>query len=99
MGGFVSDNYVSGLLDQLNLRFAPGDAIKEMVALQKEFNVFSEDHALWESFALLNIGRMESWRDRRGWYRYLTSLRDAPSDRKGVKAHAYPFSTGDCGLI
>ena len=84
MGDKVPDVIVAGLLDRLNLRFAPGDAIVEMIALQKAFDVFSTQHSLRESFGLLNLGPINNWRDRRGWYKYLDLLRQRPSDKKGV---------------
>ncbi len=56
------DHLISGLLDLANLRFAPSqyrgrkDGIVEMVELQKEFKVFSEEHSLAASFAVLGLG-------------------------------------------
>jgi hypothetical protein len=87
MGGLVPDIYVAGLLDQLNLRFGPKEAITEMIALQKEFDVFSEKHSLEHSFALLNLGPSDNWANRRGWYKYLNSLKDRPSDQANQNGH------------
>jgi hypothetical protein len=87
MGGFVPDINVAGLLDQLNLRFGPNEAITEMIALQREFNVFSEEHSLEHSFALLNLGPSNHWSHRRGWYKYLNSLKQHPSDRDDQNGH------------
>jgi hypothetical protein len=87
MGGFVQDHLVPGFLEDLNLRFGPGDSIKEMAKLQEEFGIFSEQHSLKESFGLLNIGPLENWAQRRGWNRYLDSLKKLPSDRSGQSAH------------
>ncbi|MBN9562239.1 MAG: hypothetical protein J0H14_16170 [Alphaproteobacteria bacterium] len=87
MGGFVEDNHVPGILWDLNQRFGPGDGINEMVALQQNFAVFSPQHSLRDSFSLLNIGPVENWRQRRGWYVYLDSLKAMPSDEPGKYAH------------
>lgn len=83
MGGLVEDSYVPGLLNNLNLRFGPGDPIKEMAALQKEFDIFSSKHDLVSSFALLNIGPSTNWSLRRGWFKFVRSLKDMPSDQRG----------------
>jgi len=87
MGRYLADIYVGGLLDQLNLRFGPNEAITEMLALQKEFDIFSDKHSLEHSFGLLNVAPVGSWANRRGWYRYLDSLRQRPSDRAGQNGH------------
>lgn len=87
MGGFVPDINVAGIFDQLNLRFGPGEAIKEMVALQREFGVFSEQHTLRQSMALLNVGPSNHWPHRSGWYKFLDGLKKYPSDRKGQSGH------------
>jgi hypothetical protein len=87
MGGLVADEYVGGLFNQLNLRFAPGAAIMEMIALQAEFRVFSPEHSLEASFALLNIGPLENWSTRRGWYKFLNGLQGKPSDQPKVSGH------------
>lgn len=87
MGAYVPDINVSGIFEQLNLRFGPGDAIKEMCALQKEFEIFSEKHSLRQSIALLNLGPGNHWPHRRGWYKLLDDLKGYPSDRKGQNAH------------
>jgi len=86
MGGFTYDFYVSGMLESVNLRFAPGDGIKEMIALQKEFDIFSEGRSVRNIFALLNIGPTENWAQRRGWYRFLSSLTELPSDKRDQNA-------------
>lgn len=88
MGGLVEDAYVAGMLGALNLRFAPGDGIKEMAALQKEFDIFSGKHSFRDVLRLLNIGPAENWSQRRGWYKYLESLDKMDSDKAGQKAGA-----------
>ncbi|MDJ0944952.1 MAG: hypothetical protein QNJ30_15905 [Kiloniellales bacterium] len=85
MGGRLPDINVGGLLEQLNLRFGPNDAIKEMLVLQKEFGIFSEEHSLKQSFALLNLAPGNNWAHRRGWYEYLVKdLKACPSDKKDM---------------
>ncbi len=87
MGGLVADINVAGLFEQLNLRFGPNEAITEMLALHKEFDLFSKKHSLRESFALLNLGPANNWSHRRGWYKYLDLLKTYPSDKDGQSAH------------
>ncbi len=87
MGGFVKDNHVPGILGDMNHRFGPDDGIKEMAGLHRTFGVFSPQHSLKDSFALLNIGPAENWTQRRGWYKYRDSLKALPSDKSGQNAH------------
>ncbi len=87
MGGFLPDHHVPRHLDRLNQRFAPGDGIKEMTALHKQFDLFSGRHSLKDAFSVLNIGSLESWPLRRGWFKYLEYLETCPSDKKGQNAH------------
>ena len=87
MGGFVPDINVAGLFEQLNLRFGPNDAITEMLNLQREFDVFSKEHSLEYSFGLLNLAPGNHWGHRRGWYKYLNSLKQLPSDKDGQNGH------------
>lgn len=83
----MPDVYVAGMLDRLNLRFGPGDAIEEMLELQREFKVFSEEHSLKDAFGLLNMAPTDNWAHRRGWYRYLDYLKGQPSDRPTENGH------------
>ena len=55
MGALVADGYVPHVQDQINSRFAAGDALREMVGFQKEFKLFSLQHSLKSAFTLLNI--------------------------------------------
>jgi len=59
MGAMVGDSATRDVIAQINARFEDGDAIQEMVALQKEFKIFSRDHSLYDSWLLLNIKRSE----------------------------------------
>lgn len=65
MGAFMKEHdiYVGSLLDQLNLRFAPPQGkdthyggLEEMVALQKEFDIFKKGRSFKTSVGVLNIG-------------------------------------------
>jgi hypothetical protein len=87
MGGFMKDSHVATVLDDMNHRFGPDDGVKEMAGLQKTFGVFSRKHSLKDSFGLLNIGPVENWPQRKGFYKYLDSLKTLPSDKDGQSAH------------
>ncbi|MGB5905219.1 MAG: hypothetical protein WBF99_20215 [Xanthobacteraceae bacterium] len=85
MGGFVADKYVPFISVQLDLRFQ-GEALTEMVALQNEFNIFSQNHSLASAAALLNLAPPEA-KDRRGWFRFLDGLKKVPSDVADMSGH------------
>jgi hypothetical protein len=78
-GSLMKDSTTLDILVQLNRRFESGDAIIEMVALQKEFNVFSSEHSLQQSFALLSLVTRD-WSERKRWKTY-------DSDKDGVNGH------------
>jgi hypothetical protein len=80
MGGLIKDSTTLDILVQLNRRF-DNDALPEMVALQKEFGVFSSKHSLQQSFALLGIVPAD-WSERTRWYKFLEHLKTYPSDIK-----------------
>jgi hypothetical protein len=74
------DHLISSLLDLANLRFAPvqsrarikpKDGIIEMVELQREFKVFSGEHSLAASFAVLGLGGFWNTTLKNKLYRYL----------------------------
>ena len=46
MGAFVADIAVPDVQTELNNRFAPGHPLEEMIAIQKEFDIFSHRHSL-----------------------------------------------------
>jgi hypothetical protein len=73
MGAFVPAGYVPHVQDQLNSRFAVGDALTEMIGFQKEFDLFSPPHTLRSAFTLLNIAPVGE-KDREGFLKYLRSL-------------------------
>jgi len=90
MGAFVADGYVANVQEQLNRRFI-GEALQEMVALQKEFKIFSlsPKHSLGNSFKLIGIAPVEE-KDRAGFFKYLEKLTktgsrvdDQPKDKNG----------------
>lgn len=82
MGFMVKHQSVPVVTNVLNERFAPGDPIEEMVALQKEFGLFSQHHSLARAASLLNIVPTDST-DRQGWFKYLDHLKKVGSDDKG----------------
>jgi hypothetical protein len=86
VGRAIQDSTTSSVLDQLNKRFAPDELI-EMVALQKEFKIFSSKHTLRHSFALLGIVPADP-AERARWYRFLEEqLGTYPSDLLDVNGH------------
>jgi hypothetical protein len=85
MGAMIKDTTTLDILVQLNRRFEP-DALDEMVALQREFQIFSAQHSLRTSFALLGIVPAD-WSERRRWYSFLEYLKNYESDRPNVNGH------------
>src|SRR5882757_7671559 len=85
MGALLKDITTVDVLVQLNKRFV-GDALPEMLALQKEFLVFSPEHSLQQSFALLGIVPSD-WPERKRWYNFLEHLKTYPSDLAEVNGH------------
>jgi hypothetical protein len=84
-GGQISDSTTSEVLVSLNKRFEP-DELREMVALQQEFKIFSSKHTLRQSFALLGIVPADRT-ERQRWYRFLDKLPTYKSDLQGVNGH------------
>jgi hypothetical protein len=85
MGNLIKDSTTLDILVQLNKRF-DSDALPEMVALHKEFKVFSSKHSLQQSFALLGIVPSD-WSERKRWYKFLEVLKTYPSDLPNVNGH------------
>jgi len=85
MGSFVSDTTTSDILVRLNRRSDP-DNLPEMIALQKEFKVFSEKHDLKQSLALLGIVPTDEL-ERKRWYFFLDKLKTYKSDLPNVSGH------------
>ena len=86
MGIAISDFSTADILFQLNTRFGPGHPIKEMVAIQKDFKVFSSKYSLKQAFRVLHIVPAD-FLERRRWLVYLELLKKYESDQKGVSAH------------
>ena len=103
MGFFLQqdDIYVGSLLDELNVRFAPGQrhpaapdmqhthfgGIEEMAALQKEFRIFKKGRPFSASLRVLNVGAFSNDVKNR-WHAYLSSLSGHPSNRRGKDGDA-----------
>jgi len=95
MGAVCRDDYlISSLLDLVNLRFAPfrphigaTGGILEMWGLQQKFNVFSREHLLKDSFAVLGLGGFWNPTLKSRWYHYLDDLKRCDSDQPGVSGH------------
>jgi hypothetical protein len=79
MGAFVAAGYVPHVQEQLNSRFAVGDALTEMIGFQYEFKLFSPPHTLRSAFTLLNIAPVGE-QDRDGFLKYLRSLMKTKAD-------------------
>jgi hypothetical protein len=87
MGGLVSDSATRDVIGQINARFEAGEPIAEMASLQREFQIFSPRHRLYDSWLLLNIKASDP-RERARWRnwteQYLPTL---ASDIEGVNGH------------
>lgn len=92
MGAFVQDQLVPVIQTELNLRFGPGDPLAEMIALQKEFGIFSSKHSLASAAALLNLAPRDE-NQRRGWFRFLKNLKKVKSNETNVNGHDRIVST------
>jgi len=87
MGNLVKQQKTPNeVLHQLNSRFAPGEPLKEMAGIQKEFQVFSQKNSLQQAYRLLNIVPSD-YDERQLYYRYLDRLKKVPSDQPGVNGH------------
>lgn len=96
MGWLIGEHdiFIPGLIDELNLRFAPAQlpkprkgeeyrlfgGVQELAALQKEFKIFKKDRPLRQSIAVLNVAaRNNEFKNR--FYTYLDSLEKVPSNQ------------------
>ena len=88
VGALMKDSTTLDILVQLNRRFEAGDAITEMIELQKEFSVFSLDpgRSLRSSFAVLGLVPGD-WSERKRWYKFLDYLKTYGSDRPDINGH------------
>ena len=66
MGAYITDTTTADVLFQLNNRFAPCGPLEEMVAIQKEFGLFSERYSLKQAFRVLHIVP-DNFTERRFW--------------------------------
>jgi hypothetical protein len=86
MGLFVQHRHVPHMLAAINFRFAHGDALNEMVAFQKHFEVFSSKHPAKRSFSLVDAAPQDE-RQRRGFFRYLDRLKHVGSNVGKLNGH------------
>src|SRR5437868_6718428 len=97
MGFLIQDDTTLDVLAKLNRRFGPG-GINEMVALQKEFGIFSGDHTLEDSFRLLGIVPCDHVeRDR--WFHFLETLKKYPSDVPSLNGYKRVIAAFEQALI
>jgi hypothetical protein len=91
------DTAIPGLLNLLNLRFAPTPepqwlgGINEMAAIQKEFQVFQVGRSFRDSAQILNLGGFWNARAKTRWYELLKGLQKLPSNVEGL--------TGDQAIV
>src|ERR1700712_494705 len=71
---------------QLNCRFAPGDALQEMVSNHLRFNIFSPSNSLDHIYPLLGIGPVDLG-ERAEFYSFLNYLKTIDSDVAGESGH------------
>jgi hypothetical protein len=86
MGMAISDTTTADVLSQLCKRFGPGDALREMVTIQKEFHIFSPNYSLKQAFRILHIVPAD-FKERRFWFKFLDDLKLYTSDQKDVNGH------------
>ncbi len=86
MGGLVKRSTPGEILNKVNSRFAPGEALQEMVQIQKEFQVFSPNVSLQQACRVLGLGP-DDHAERAIYYKYLDRLKRVPSDMAGVNGH------------
>jgi hypothetical protein len=85
MGRVIQDSTTLDVLSKLNKRFGPDD-IAEMVHLQKEFQIFSSNRLLEDSFKLLGIVPCDRL-ERERWFKFLGKLKDYESDLPDVNGY------------
>lgn len=97
MGLFLKEHdvHVSSFQDQLNQRFAPSIGAKdhrggltELVALQKEFEIFKPGRRFETSLAVLNLWGAINQEARRRFHLYLGNLRRLKSNVPGENGDA-----------
>ncbi len=97
MGVFMKEHdiYVGSLQEKLNLRFAPAlggkdsqGGLDEMVALQKEFEIFKPGRSFDTSMSVLNLTGLSNAETKARFHRYLNSLRKVKSNVTGKSGDA-----------
>ena len=86
MGNITRDDTTAEMIYQLNSRFAPGEPLREMVAIQKEFQIYSDKYTLRQAARLMRSVPRD-FKERQRWFMYLDHLKTYPSDREGVNGH------------
>ena len=102
------DIYIGSQLDLLNIRFAPPQGvpnqnetspmfggIEEMVALQKEFQIFKVGRSFRTSVSVLNVGGFWNLPLKNKLYRYLDTL----SSRKASVSGKVSRKNGNDSLV
>jgi hypothetical protein len=92
------DVLIPGLFDLLNARFSPTPprshnreldidesygGLDEMIALQREFQIFAPGRSFRSSAAIMNLGGFWSSRARNRWYKLLDDLVSYESNYRG----------------
>ena len=91
MGWFMQEHdiYIGSMLDELNVRFAPTQGreghyggIREMVDLQKEFQIFKKGRTFRTSISVLNLS---GWNNevKNRWYDLVGALARHDSNKRG----------------
>lgn len=97
MGVFMKEHDVNigSFQESVNRRFAPSLGVKghlggldEMVALQKEFDIFKEGRPFGASLTVLGMGSALDPEAQRRFQRYLASLRKTKSNVAGKNGDA-----------
>ena len=86
MGALVGLVSVLSVNAALNIRFSAGDAIEEMAALHREFDIFSPKHGLRSAAALLGLAP-DNETEREDWLGYLDHLKTLESNEPGQNGH------------
>lgn len=86
MGDMIKDGTASDVFHQINTRLAPNEPIRELVAIHKEFDMFSGKYSLKQVFRVLHIVPADH-SERRRWLRYLDFIVGYKSDQAGVNGH------------
>lgn len=94
MGKFMGEDdiYIDKFFELINLRFAPKlgtmpddfGGIDEMVALQREFQIFRKGRSLRDSAAIMNLGGFWNQRAKNRWYRLLENLKNHKSNYRDM---------------